>query len=235
MTIETPYKKFSEKLQSFSVDVRQAVLNVDILGALENLQQTYKLHFDQSTDLESLTFEFILGDIDVETFQADLQKSLGLLEDTILDITKKVNETILTPIKDEMQKIQEQNIVLEEGEEGGGVDMPTTEDHSELTPADILEGIENPHPSISTAVEKTVAPIKSDTSSILKAAAVTPVITNTSAISPEQPVPTPATAVLTPSPISKIAASLDTKLSQPSSTKPTEINISTDPYHEPIE
>lgn len=221
---KTPLENFISRLQELPLDIREGVLAVDFLAALQKIQTQYRLHIDQGALLEELTFRLMLGDITEEQYMKDMQNELHINQDQSNLLANAINENIIEPIKIEIERIERENVLIESVDEQPEAIAETPEYHATLKSEDILAEIEKPtiSPTISTKMappfETTPLPPPSVPS------VVAPIIEP--AVAPVAPI--------APTPSENIATKLDQTMSAPLSSKPTEIKHSLDPYLEPV-
>lgn len=107
----------TDKLEQLPEYVSWAIQTTDYSTDLESIKRKYKLHIDQSSVLEKLTVDFILGEIDqagfVESMFHDGRISYQVAGDILVDI----NELIIKKIRQKIEDYKEQERALKENEE----------------------------------------------------------------------------------------------------------------------
>lgn len=220
--MKTGLSYLRENMQKLPLDVREAIVNTDYLSALEQIQESEKLHIDQAAVMEEFTFKLMLGEIDGNEYAEGLQKALNIDPSQAEKIVTAVDEKVMKPILEELERIQDENLLTEDLE-------ASRKNPESLSADDILAAVENPTPSVGVEHE-VVRPVTS---------IVPPVVVETPVV--EEKVAAPAAAVpvgwpaTNAKPAPQIATMLNQKLEQPSVTKTAEIKHSIDPYKEPVE
>ncbi len=165
-----------EKTDQLPSELAEIVLAFNFTGGFTEVVSKYKLHLDQGEILEDLTFRVMFGDLDAVTFVGKLSSDLSLPSGTAKELSEDINSKIIEPVKKAlMNHVEEQaeaykDIELDESEledeenptpspqefhPKSAYNEPITNDEpavqhisQKLTHADVLHGIENPHPSI---------------------------------------------------------------------------------------
>ncbi len=173
---------FEEKIKTVPQELQEAILSIDFLTGLRTVQKKYLLHIDQGSELEGATFKFMFGDIrDPDSYRSEIVEKLRIPTSLATNILTDIEKEILAPIRQKLQKIEEEKYEEEAEdaiifgktstgetlEELTGEESPTenkqesqTEtlqtgtslDHSTLSHEDILNEIENPLPAIKREV-----------------------------------------------------------------------------------
>lgn len=181
------YDYLFESADQLPSEVGDVVLSFKYVQGFRTLVNKYKLHLDQAETLEDMTFHVMFGDMSASEFTAKLVSELNLAPVTAKELTDDTNTNIIEPVKkaiqDKINGMLEEYKDIELDEEPTEPTTPTfhpkslynepiTDDapavhriapHHEttLTHADILHGIENPHPSIGNSPVRTASGSKS--------------------------------------------------------------------------
>lgn len=163
--MQTGLSYLRENLKKLPLDIREAIVNTDYLSALEEIQETQKLHIDQAASMEELTFKLMLGELDTKNFGSELSKALNIDSAKTNEIVMAVDQKVMQPIREEIQRIEDENLLAEDAknpiktEEGSA-----PENYADLKSHEILAEIENPQPSIVTVHQTTMtAPVGAST------------------------------------------------------------------------
>ncbi|MEN9649166.1 MAG: hypothetical protein RL094_133 [Candidatus Parcubacteria bacterium] len=224
----TQYLK--ENLPRLPLDVQEAIVNTDYLAGLKRVQQENKLHLDQGEEIEDLTFKLMIGDIDPEEFPALVATNLHTDKNTALEITKKVEEYVMNPIRQGLENLDYTEETLSEEADG-----QKQESHENLHPNDILAEIENPTPAVAEVHKTTVT----ETVKRIPKVATADILANASKMFPTNPLDAAATVqqaqpATGTTPAQQVTTALNTNLTQTTVTKPEQIKTSLDPYKELI-
>ncbi len=162
-----------ENTDQLPPEIAEVVLEFKFTQGFTNLINKYKLHLDQAEVLEDMTFRVMFADMTGTEFTAKLVSELGLAPVTAKELTDDTNTNIIEPVKkaiqDKINGMLEEYKDIELDEEPApspevfhpksAYNEPITNDaptvhhlapikENKLTHADVLHGIENPHPSI---------------------------------------------------------------------------------------
>jgi len=162
-----------ENTDQLPPEIAEVVLEFKFTQGFTNLINKYKLHLDQAEVLEDMTFRVMFADMTGTEFTAKLVSELGLAPVTAKELTDDTNTNIIEPVKkaiqDKINGMLEEYKDIELDEEPtpspqqfhpkSAYNEPITNDaptvhhlapihETKLTHADVLHGIENPHPSI---------------------------------------------------------------------------------------
>jgi hypothetical protein len=147
---KTTKEIFDEQMGKIPEDVRSAILSVDYVEKLQAIYKRQRLLIDQADKLEMETYLVMLGLEPVSNYVANLKKNLGIPLTKAQEIAVDINENIFKPIRESLQKMNQE---LEEGGEetmGTGVDEETettkftNSNEASLNRDQILNEIENP-------------------------------------------------------------------------------------------
>ncbi|MEI6490403.1 MAG: hypothetical protein WCO16_01420 [bacterium] len=162
-----------ENTDELPPEIAEVVLGFNFTQGFRSLINKYKLHLDQAEVLEDMTFRVMFADMTGTEFTAKLVSELGLAPVTAKELTDDTNTNIIEPVKkaiqDKINGMLEEYKDIELDEEPtpspevfhpkSAYNEPITNDtptvhhlapikENKLTHADVLHGIENPHPSI---------------------------------------------------------------------------------------
>ena len=166
-----------EKTDQLPSDIAEIVLEFDFTGGFTEIVNKYKLHLDQAEILEDLTFRVMFGELDPVVYIDKLSSELSisktvakeLAEDTNIGIIDAVKKNIIKHVEEEAEYYKD--VELDEENTNTPETTPITfhpksiynepivdnvppvhhlnpTHDAKLTHADVLHGIENPHPSI---------------------------------------------------------------------------------------
>ncbi len=107
---------FKEKLQDLPDYVRWAIEETDYASDLEAIKKKYRLHIDQSSVLEKLGLDFILGEIDQAGFVESLFHDGRISYQMAGDILADINGLIIKKIKDKIAVYREEEQAVKDNE-----------------------------------------------------------------------------------------------------------------------
>ncbi len=104
-------KYFEEKIKQVPLELQSAILSVDFLGGLRQIQKKYLLHIDQGNELEGATFRFMFGDIpNPDAFRQELADKLNIPPSLATTILEDVEKSVLAPIRQKLQEAEQESI-----------------------------------------------------------------------------------------------------------------------------
>ena len=166
------YDYLYEKIDLLPADVAEVVLNFNYVEGFKSLSNKYKLHIDQAAALEDATFRLMMGDSESKDFIQQLVSEARLAEGVAKELAVDTQAALIEPIKQAIQKHIadlesevsdiDDSEVEEEGNEIPETPAPAKISGSELNAADILHGIENPHPTVGNIIAPKKVPSFSD-------------------------------------------------------------------------
>ncbi len=160
-----------ENTDQLPPEIAEVVLEFKFTQGFRNLINKYKLHLDQAETLEDMTFRVMFAEMTPSEFTAKLVSELFLAPVTAKELTDDTNIEIIEPVKkairEKIDGMLEEYKDIELDEEptpqtfhpASAYNEPITNDtpqvhhlapihETTLSHADVLHGIENPHPSI---------------------------------------------------------------------------------------
>lgn len=106
----------TEKFNNLPTDYQQAIRMSDYDNNLGLITKEHKLHIDQSATLESLLAKLIFGEIESKDIISEMEDKINISNTEALSIAKEIDETIIRPIKSNLQNIQTGLQKKEDGE-----------------------------------------------------------------------------------------------------------------------
>ena len=172
--MKTGYSYLYEKIDTLPPELAEVVLYFDFTRAFDSLVSKYKLHYDQSDVMQNLTFQLMFEEISPSDFTHGLVSQASLAPGTAKELADDINTTIISVLKGLIMKRVKDVTDMYETDENyfeeatpspqefhpkSAYNEPITNDaapihhiapikENKLTHADVLHGIENPHPSI---------------------------------------------------------------------------------------
>ena len=107
----------TEKFNDLPDDFKEAIRMSDFDITFDSIVKKHKLHIDQSSILEVLLSDLIFGEIDSIKLISEMETKIGISNHEALEITKEMNDLLITPIKDNLKKIQTNIANAEEKED----------------------------------------------------------------------------------------------------------------------
>lgn len=138
-------KIIEERRKYLSSDMLQAIDSVDAGSKLPEIIKKNGLLIDQGGALMTEVILVVYGIEPLASFISNIQKEVGLEKEKALAVSKDVNELIFKNIREKLQKLNEEEELLERGTEAN-----TKED---LNRENVLNDIENPPKSKSLVEE----------------------------------------------------------------------------------
>ncbi len=165
-----------ESADQLPPEIAEVVLAFKYTAGFRALVNKYKLHLDQAETIEDMVFHVMFNEMSSSEFTAKLVSEIGLAPVTAKEFTEDANTNIIEAVKKAIEEkvngmLEEYKDVELDGEEEPAASIPSPQEfhpskynepivdepapthHIEqihtntLTHADVLHGIENPHPS----------------------------------------------------------------------------------------
>ena len=103
----------TEKFKALPQDFQEAIRTSDYDLGLETTTKKHKLHIDQSAVLEDLLAKFIFGEIESSHLITEMESKSSITREQSTEIAKEIDELVITPIRQNLQKIQSQSTLPE--------------------------------------------------------------------------------------------------------------------------
>lgn len=101
------------RLSQLPEDIQRAIKDGDLASKFDSVAEKNNLKIDQNGNLQTETLLVMLGLESNSDYIDNVQKSLEISRSEAINITKDVNELILSPIRDSLRAIQEVHSELE--------------------------------------------------------------------------------------------------------------------------
>ncbi len=99
----------AERFNTLPEDFQEAICTSDYDLGLQLTTKKHKLHIDQSAILEDLLARFIFGEIEPSNLISEMGSKLNITKEQATEIAKEIDELVITPIRQNLQKIQSQS------------------------------------------------------------------------------------------------------------------------------
>ena len=106
----TSIERNSEKFNLLPEDFKTAIKNSSYDQELEIIRTKHKLHIDQSATLEDVLAMMIFGEIASIDFVAKIEEKINVSHEEANAIAKEINEKIIEQIKENLKKIETEDI-----------------------------------------------------------------------------------------------------------------------------
>ncbi len=153
---EETQKIIEEQMKILPVDVKTAIISVDYKTKLEEITKRQRLMIDQAGKLEMETTLVMIGLEPLADYMDNIERELDVNNMRAKDIAMDVSEHIFKPIRESLQKMNDdleketgdEEIIAEEKTGGMGEEVTFTNNNEEnLNRDQILNEIENPIPN----------------------------------------------------------------------------------------
>ncbi len=152
---EETQKIIEEQMKILPTDVKAAIISVDYKNKLQEITERQKLMIDQAGKLEMETTLVMIGLEPLADYIANIGRELELSESRAKEIAMDVSEHIFKPIRESLQKMNDNPEIEENAEEGSEEEIRFTNSNEETLNRDqILSEIENPIPNRQSVIKE---------------------------------------------------------------------------------
>ncbi len=143
---EDTHKIIEEQMTKLPADVKEAIISIDYESRLREITKRQKLLIDQAGKLEMETTLVMIGLEPISDYISNLESHLELSTERAQEIASDVNENIFKPIRQSLEKMDEQMLKGENNESTTEEKKTgsTTQEKEDLDRNQILKEIEDP-------------------------------------------------------------------------------------------
>src|SRR3990167_1319619 len=91
--------KLQERFAQLPKVVQDAITSADVEKQLRTLANTHKLHLDQWQNLENEVMLTLLGFVDPEKLQENIQKEVGVSAEIATELAADISRIVFEPIR----------------------------------------------------------------------------------------------------------------------------------------
>ncbi len=99
-------EEMTERFALLPVNIQEAITAFDYDHRLQKIHKKYKLHIDQSVQLETLLANIIFGDMKSTELTTHVERDLRLTRDKAVEISLEINNDILLPLREKIKETQ---------------------------------------------------------------------------------------------------------------------------------
>ncbi|MDR3570718.1 MAG: hypothetical protein P4L81_00765 [Candidatus Pacebacteria bacterium] len=104
MTDQNLEQQLKERFAQLPKVVQEAITSADVQKRMRALADTQKLHLDQWEALENEVMLALLGFQPVQDLQINIQKQVGVSEDSAKALASEVSKIVFEPIRGELER-----------------------------------------------------------------------------------------------------------------------------------
>ena len=107
--MEYTRKQLDEKYEELPNDIQEALYADNVVKELKEIEKKYALNREQTISLSAEIGEIMFGTSSPQHFISNIQKEMGISEDSAKTIAAEVNEKIFRPVKESLKTIHSLN------------------------------------------------------------------------------------------------------------------------------